>query len=106
VRVQVLLGLKAEAEKGAAVVEQAAERIIGDAPKRTSDFGPLALAPGRVKVQMARGGRARWPPAPPRVCLQLAASYACVAATARGLRPAACSTWPWAWLLEEAWRAC
>ena len=41
---QVLLGLKAEAEKGAAP-ELEAQRVIGDAPARTSDFGPLALAP-------------------------------------------------------------
>lgn len=53
-----LLGLKAEAEKGAAP-ELEAQRVIGDAPARTSDFGPLALAPGRVKVRMAASGHTR-----------------------------------------------
>jgi asparaginyl-tRNA synthetase len=44
-----LLALKAEAEKASAPpVEE--ERKIGDAPQRVSDFGPLALAPGRMKV--------------------------------------------------------
>ena len=46
--VEVLLALKAEAEKAAAPAEE--ELVIGDAPQRKSDFGPLALAPGRIKV--------------------------------------------------------
>ena len=49
-RWQVLLALKAEAEKASAPPEPE-ERVIGDAPQRTSDFGPLALAPGRIKVR-------------------------------------------------------
>jgi hypothetical protein len=45
-----LLALKAEAEKAAAPPEPE-ERVIRDAPQRVSDFGPLALAPGRLKVR-------------------------------------------------------
>jgi len=45
----VLLELKAEAEKATAPL-QLEERAIADAPVRVSDFGPLALAEGRVKV--------------------------------------------------------
>jgi len=52
--VQVLLGLKAEAEKAAAPA-QPEERVIADAPVRVSDFGPLALAEGRVKVHEIMG---------------------------------------------------
>lgn len=45
-----LLELKAEAEKATAP-PQLEERAIADAPVRVSDFGPLALAEGRVKVR-------------------------------------------------------
>ena len=64
-----LLALKAEAEKAAAPPEPE-ERVIGDAPKRTSDFGPLALAPGRLKVRNRRR------PALPRVLLVFAPAQA------------------------------
>ena len=46
-----LLALKAEAEKAAAPPAPEEERVIRDAPQRVSDFGPLALAPGRLKVR-------------------------------------------------------